>query len=131
MRRLVWRRYVLGTPEAKEVASRWASMRGFKYSRQHRSYSKYNEQGALWLLNEQHAPRMQLYHCLPKETFLSGCNWKYQSWRLTERHYSALHFSCLDDKVARMRQLGVWIPTTPHCRHPGRPESTGSEPHGE
>ena len=106
-------------------------MRGFKYSRQHRSYSKYNEQGALWLLNEQHAPRMQLYHCLPKETFLSGCNWKYQSWRLTERHYSALHFSCLDDKVARMRQLGVWIPTTPHCRHPGRPESTGSEPHGE
>ena len=96
--------YVLGTPEAKDAASRWASMRGFKYSKQHRSYSKYNEQGALWLLNEQHTPRMQLYHCLPKETFLSGCNWKYQAWRLTERHYSALHFSCLDDKVARMRQ---------------------------
>ena len=123
--------YVLGTPEAKEAVSRWAGMRGFKYSKQHRSYSKYNEQGALWLLNEQHTPRMQLYHCLPKETFLSGCNWKYQGWRLTERHYSALHFSCLDDKVARMRQLGLWIPTAPHCRHPGRADSVGSEQHGE
>ena len=124
-------RYVLGTPETKEAVSRWAGMRGFKYSKQHRSYSKYNEQGALWLLNEQHTPRMQLYHCLPKETFLSGCNWKYQGWRLTERHYSALHFSCLDDKVARMRQLGLWIPTAPHCRHPGRADSVGSEQHGE
>ena len=123
--------YVLGTPEAREAVSRWASMRGFKYSKQQRSFSKYNEQGALWHLNEQHTPRMQLYHCLPKESFLSGCNWKFQAWRLTERHYSALHFSCLDDKVARMRRLGLWIPTSPHCRHPGRTDSAGTEEHGE
>ena len=114
--RHVRRRYILGTAEAMAVASAWTRLRGVKYSRQHRHYAKYNEQGALWLLNEQHTPRMQLYHCLPKESFVSGCNWKYEAWRLTERHYTALHFSCLDDKVARMKELGLWAPTLTQCQ---------------
>jgi hypothetical protein len=101
-------------------------MRGYKYDRQQRSFSKYNEQGALWLLNEKHTPRMQLYRCLPKESFVSGCNWKYHAWRLAERHYSALHFCCLDDKVARMRQLGLWIPASPKCRRAKAPRRLSS-----
>ena len=86
-------------------------MRGHRYAPRQRSYAKYNEQGALWLLNEEAEPRMSLYKCLPKEGFLSGCGWQFQPWRLKELHYTALHFSCLRDKRKRMREVGLWRPT--------------------
>ena len=102
-------------PSGLAAAAEWARMRGVVYDRSHASYAKYNEQGALWLLNERARPRMQLYKCLPKDMFLSGCGWRIQPWRLTERHYWSLHFSCLRDKRRSMRQAGLWRPSRPGC----------------
>jgi hypothetical protein len=103
-------------PAALSAVSAWAGMRGFKYERRHASFRKYNEQGALWLLNEQTQPRMQMYKCLPKETFVSGCGWHFEAWRKAEHHYHALHFSCLRDKRKSMRAAGVWRPTRSPCK---------------
>ena len=47
-------------PSGLAATAEWARMRGMTYDRAHASYARYNEQGALWLLNERARPRMQL-----------------------------------------------------------------------
>ena len=104
-------------PSGLAATAEWARMRGMTYDRAHASYAKYNEQGALWLLNERARPHACscTSACAKGAVSLGVCGWRIQPWRLTERHYSPLHFSCLKDKRRSMRQAGLWRPTLKDC----------------